>query len=508
MLSDGAVNGVKHPIQVEGSSRHDLAIFNGQIVSTKERIVQDVSLPFTYEFPTDYQVWDFRGPRLPSPPNLVFLKDHFYKEGRLSMKQAVDLINGATDIMRNEPNLLKLSGSINICGDIHGQYYDLLQIFNVGGDPTMKRYLFLGDYVDRGKHSMECILFLYALKINYPDRIFLLRGNHESKHMTTFFSFRNECIQKYSEDVYEACIRSFQALPLAALLDEKYLCVHGGISPDLETPDDINTKIARFQEPPMNGLMCDLLWSDPAPDFDDETSDKLYEANGPRNVSRYFSFRAVRMFLERNRLFSIIRAHQVQKHGYRVFKNHIRESMSEGFASLISIFSAPNYVDIYNNQGAIIIYDQDKIGITQYNSVVRPTQLPNAFEWSLPFVAQKTSQILLSILDQFDHENLPYERQLAIRQKILTIGKFARVFSVLRANAEFGHRCKLSPEQYPYGPLMLGETGVSEEFSFEETEQIDRENEGNPDWNEYHPATEIPNLDDIIAKIMQEPFHM
>ena len=127
--------------------------------------------------------------------------------------------------------------------------------------------LFLGDYVDRGAYSIEVCIFLYALKINFPTEITLLRGNHESRAMTENFTFRSEVLEKYNSDesIYDLFMESFDAMPLAAEVNGDYLCMHGGISPELMTVSDID-KINRFIEPPLSGFLCDLLWSDPCGD--------------------------------------------------------------------------------------------------------------------------------------------------------------------------------------------------------------------------------------------------
>jgi serine/threonine-protein phosphatase 2B catalytic subunit len=170
--------------------------------------------------------------------------------------------------------------------------------------------LFLGDYVDRGNFSIEVLIFLYSLKLNFPNEIIMLRGNHESRAMTEHFTFRQEVLKKYDgdQDLYELFIETFEAMPIAADVNGDYLCMHGGISPDLNTLEDIN-KINRFIEPPLSGFLCDLLWSDPGADKEARTL--KFAKNVERECSFRFGLEPVKQILKNNNFLSIIRAHQV-----------------------------------------------------------------------------------------------------------------------------------------------------------------------------------------------------
>lgn len=192
---------------------------------------------------------------------------------------------------------------IGLTGDVHGQFSDLLRLFEYGGYPPKANYLFLGDYVDRGKQSIETICLLLAYKIKYKENFFLLRGNHECASINRIYGFYDECKRRFNVRIWKTFTDCFNCLPVAALIDEKILCMHGGLSPDLKNLDQIRN-IARPVDVPDQGLLCDLLWADP---------DKEIEGWGEndRGVSYTFGSDKVTEFLQKHDLDLICRAHQV-----------------------------------------------------------------------------------------------------------------------------------------------------------------------------------------------------
>lgn len=194
-------------------------------------------------------------------------------------------------LLRQEPNLVKLNEPICVVGDIHGQYFDLEHVFGKLGDPSKElNYLFLGDYVDRGVYGIEVCMLLFCIKLRSPKQIVLLRGNHESRNMTEAFTFREEVVSKYDIELYDLFMDVFDSLPLAAVVADKYLAMHGGISPDLTHVDQIN-EIDRFTEVPLTGVFCDLLWSDPM--HDDEAIKGQFTHNDSRECSHFFGKKPV-----------------------------------------------------------------------------------------------------------------------------------------------------------------------------------------------------------------------
>ncbi|XP_037454959.1 serine/threonine-protein phosphatase PP1-like [Triticum dicoccoides] len=261
------------------------------------------------------------------------------KKVQLSEAEIRHLCVTAKAIFLAQPNLLELEAPINVCGDIHGQFSDLLRLFDYGGLPPTANYLFLGDYVDRGKQSIETICLLLAYKIKFPDNFFLLRGNHECASINRIYGFYDECKRRFSVRLWKLFTDCFNCLPVAALIDEKILCMHGGLSPDLDSLD----RIAEIQRPvdvPDQGLLCDLLWSDP-----DRESPGWGEND--RGVSFTFGADKVAEFLNKHDLDLICRAHQVVEDGYEFFADR----------QLVTIFSAPNYCGEFNNAGALMNVD-------------------------------------------------------------------------------------------------------------------------------------------------------
>lgn len=168
-------------------------------------------------------------------------------------------------LFQKDPMLLRLESPITVCGDLHGQFYDLLKFIELGGHPPDTKYLFLGDYVDRGRNSIETFTYLLALKVSFPNSVFLIRGNHETKEISRLYGFYDECVQHYTSELWQIFSDVFEYLPLAAIVDNAIFCVHGGLSPDLEILDQIASLSRPFVLNETNQVISDLVWSDPSP---------------------------------------------------------------------------------------------------------------------------------------------------------------------------------------------------------------------------------------------------
>ncbi|GLT78737.1 hypothetical protein SLA2020_502650 [Shorea laevis] len=282
------------------------------------------------------------------------------KQVQLSETEIKQLCFFSKTIFLRQPNLLELKAPIKICGDIHGQFSDLLKLLEYGGLPPHSSYLFLGDYVDRGKQSLETICLLLAYKIKYPEKVFLLRGNHECASMNRTHGFYDECRRRFNVKLWKTFTDCFNCLPVAALIDEKILCMHGGLSPDLHNLDQIRN-LQRPIDIPETGLLCDLLWSDPSKDI---------QGWGPNDRGLSWTFGADRVteFLRKHNLDLICRAHQVVEDGYEFFANR----------QLVTIFSAPNYRGEFDNDGAIMSVDDSLLCSFQ---ILRPTDKEPIFNF-------------------------------------------------------------------------------------------------------------------------------
>ncbi|KFA65515.1 hypothetical protein S40285_03210 [Stachybotrys chlorohalonatus IBT 40285] len=254
----------------------------------------------------------------------------------LKNAEIVAICQRAREVFLSQPALLELDVPIKVVGDVHGQYTDLIRMFEMCGFPPQANYLFLGDYVDRGKQSLETILLLLCYKLKFPENFFLLRGNHECANVTRVYGFYDECKRRCNVKIWKTFVDTFNTLPIAATVAGKIFCVHGGLSPALSHMDDIRN-IARPTDVPDYGLLNDLLWSDPA------EMDADWEAN-ERGVSYCFGKRVITDFLAVHDFDLICRAHMVVEDGYEFFNDRV----------LVTVFSAPNYCGEFDNWGAVM----------------------------------------------------------------------------------------------------------------------------------------------------------
>ena len=301
----------------------------------------------------------------------------------LNVETIMELIDKCTKIVQEQPIVLKVEAPAKIFGDIHGQYQDLMRFFDLfaapiqgpGGDIDGLDYVFLGDYVDRGTHSLETICLLMALKIKYPNQIHLLRGNHEDRWINSAFGFQTELINRLSDDQENPVIFSkfndfFDYLPLAAIINDTVLCLHGGIGSSITTISDIE-KIQRPLEVvhevsnAEQQLVVDILWSDPT-DSDIETGIQPNSTRDPNGVGNIVKFGPDRVedFLKTNGLTLILRAHECVMDGFERFAG----------GSLMTVFSATDYCGKHKNAGAILILTKDfKIN----PKLIYPQECPN-----------------------------------------------------------------------------------------------------------------------------------
>jgi len=275
----------------------------------------------------------------------------------LDCNEIADLCDSAERIFSSEPSVLQLKAPIKIFGDLHGQFGDLMRLFDeygapsTAGDISYIDYLFLGDYVDRGQHSLETIALLLALKVEYPNNVHLIRGNHEAADINALFGFRIECIERMGERdgiwVWHRINRLFNWLPLAALIEKKIICMHGGIGRSINHVEQIETIQRPITMEAGSIVLMDLLWSDPTEN--DSVEGLRPNARGPGLVT--FGPDRVMEFCNNNDLQLIVRAHECVMDGF--------ERFAQGH--LITLFSATNYCGTANNAGAILVLGRDLV---------------------------------------------------------------------------------------------------------------------------------------------------
>lgn len=279
----------------------------------------------------------------------------------LDTKDVQEIVMKAREIFLSQPMLLELDAPVLVVGDIHGDLNNLVQVLEQGGHPRLNSYLFLGDYVDRGKYGLEVIILLFCFKIKRPENFFLLRGNHESLAISKRYGFQNECMQKQSAKIYKLFVATFNCMPIAALIANQIFCCHGGISFNMETLQDIN-KIPRPIDIPDKGLMCDLLWSDP-------THQISGWGGSGRGAGYTFGKTALREWMKKHGVTLVARAHQVVQEGYLFFDNK----------NLVTLFSAPNYTNRFDNKAAVMKVDGD---LTLSIKTIKPPKAQAKLIWT------------------------------------------------------------------------------------------------------------------------------
>lgn len=334
---------------------------------------------------------------------------------------ATEIVQQAALVLRTEPNTLAIADTVAIVGDIQGQFYDLIKILATCGPFETNKYLFLGNYIGNGGFNLECLLFLLAAKVAHPHSVFLIRGSNESKFMADVLQLGDECQLKYSGALLPQLYSVFNCLPLAAVVREKFFCVHSGLSPDVSHVNDIGL-IHRFRHIPTRGAMCDMVWSEP--DWDtgnvpynnmEGTSGETYVpqlgmfemrplfiTNKQRGLSYVFNFACAKRFVSANNLLCIVRGHEVQEAGFKLYRPHPNHL----FPCMISVFSAPNYCSSFDNKGAVLVVSGETINFKQFDPSPHPCVLQgrNAFSWSLPFLESNLMAIFLTLLSGSDYD--------------------------------------------------------------------------------------------------------
>ncbi|KAI1701161.1 calcineurin-like phosphoesterase domain-containing protein [Ditylenchus destructor] len=264
-------------------------------------------------------------------------------------EEVLSVLSASCEVLRSLPAMINVDVPVTIFGDIHGQLADLQRFFALVGSPPQTKMLFLGDYVDRCNKGIEVTLLLLCYKLRYPARIDLLRGNHECAKLNRIYGFYKECRHKLSVKVWQAFQKVFDELPVCARVGKRILCMHGGLSPDIEDWDSlINLKKPRSLLECDRGIASDLMWSDPSCKSAKDSTE-IYRPNVERGASYLFSDEAVKTFNGKMDLDLIVRAHEAVKPGHRFNANN----------QMCTIFSAPNYCGVDENSASIMGVSKD-----------------------------------------------------------------------------------------------------------------------------------------------------
>jgi protein phosphatase len=320
----------------------------------------------------------------------VFADSSISLQSQLDYLSVMSLFNQTIDVLRTENIMLQLPASIYVVGDIHGNLNDLLRIFEKFGFPPFTRYLFLGDYVDRGSNSLEVILLLFALKVKFPDFIYLLRGNHETEQISMKYGFYDETLRKYSSNIFEHAQNVFARLPLCAIVGDKIFCVHGGIGRKMPLISEIATLHKPFKIQG-NNLFSNLMWSDPH-----KQQDKFIRSE--RGLGYFFNEKALNKFLQKNKVDLLIRSHETCEGG-----------SEQVFHQCLTIFSSTNYCDGKNKGAVAFVDDNCKVQIHQISALTqiqmekRRVMIP---EWIIQSGFETFSPFLFEVEDDLFDFNL------------------------------------------------------------------------------------------------------
>jgi len=421
--------------------------------------------------------------------NIQNLMEHVKRMGLLEEEALSYLLNTSQNVMKEEKNCVELKGDWVVIGDLHGQLYDLFTIFEKYGLPPKRKYLFVGDYVDRGGFGCEIVLLLSLLKLSYPSHLVLLRGNHECEKLSKHFNFQLEATNKYNNKCFSLFAEWFKCLPLgSSLKTEKgeIFFVHGGPPSTVHDTEELQ-KVDRFIEPPMEGVVSDCLWSDPLGDdtaegLDDETMVEWFsvefEPNPDRGCGMVFGYQGLVNFLEKNNYLFCVRGHEVKQKGWEEHR-FCKGIIDQPLPLLITVFSAPNYCDFYGNSGAVMLVwgkKEDEEGerleitageergeeeggeveglykIETFESVSHPFVLPkskNGIAHTLPLIYTHLTTLVKWITspDEEDKEEKPEEKEESeeekkmkkrriMREKILTYARMQTMLEILRDSKE------------------------------------------------------------------------